>query len=435
MNRCPPTPRLLSLAASLVVVLALHLPLAGQDRPPPDPDTIFAPLEDEGFRSFAAEYESWVEEVPLTATTCSSMRAPLGNEVHDCQRLVVFPGRAAEFGPLVAIYPLPSTIGTVTSYTQPELVAYVVNYGAEATYQGVRVAYAADDYPDLGIVPRGLDGPKVHCLWLRQNASGDFEAAMVPPPSGSDECDPGADPQDWSSLQVRQQTYRNASMTAYPNTARWQWSRPGTLNRNGRHLIGIKCGAGWCDIGPRDVTTPPIPQPSGRAAPWSPTRAIPGYSDAQFLAIMKEENWFPVPPPGGGLPAGPFRPGPWGEVRALPVPPSWTWAQPYEVVALTVDPAPPYGVDHYDRKLGLTLSQGVRVSRVVLQGPSPGYPNGIAAYRQRGSNAMRKARGVWAAGVPHGPAMGARWQWSDEEDETIWTGCWQGCCEVEEGMF
>lgn len=388
----------------------------------PAPDSTRAQTEPvQSFQEFAALYEDWIDET-ATTTPCTDAVAPVWNELHDCQRLVVFDaargGRPA-FGPLVGIYPDVRTIDSVTNYSTPRLVALVINYGATAQYGGNAVTYASDRYPPLQIVPPTPSAPTTHCLWLRDTGSA-WEAAMLPPSGNQSACDRGQapNPSQWDDLRVRRERYEAAFNDAYPNTARWRWTRAGRLDGGETHFIGIKCADAWCQIGAESFSPDAMQRPTPR---WSPSGAIPGYSDAQFLAVEKR-NW----QPNAGM-GGPFEPGPWAEIRPLKVPHGWKWERPFEVAAIEVERAN-RGVDRYDVKFGLERIGQLRMSRVFLERPPAGQPRG--GYVRGFSDTMAPAAGVIPSPTLHGVGGSARWRWHDDVDETVWVSCWAGCCEL-----
>jgi hypothetical protein len=216
-------------------------------------------------------------------------------------------------------------------------------------------------------------------------------------------------------------------MYHYPNTARWQWSRQDSIQ-----YIGTKCAIGWCTIGPPGFAPEPIDQGEDDAR-----RAIPGWHDAQFLAVNVETE------AGSSL-----VPGPWATIYPLPLeealyafPTSPLWNEFQEVAIIVVEPMvneETGGMDWvgpYDRKFNLDLGEYPIMTSTIRVRLLPGTETVVAQYR---NNAETDAQAAQRAPVEvrrglmkHGPARSARFRWQ-AFDDTIWIPCpdW-GCCDVD----
>ena len=355
---------------------------------------------------------------------CDSI-APVGNEVHDCQRLVRRPEDfgeqgppvdSLEFGPLIGILPDTTVMKLDESaYRRPQVVARISNAGSlsAGTEQG---------YPPLGIGGPPEDAETAtFCLWIHVEGE-EWRAAIQPTTSpGSLECgeQPNpADPVPWQALAVDRQLYAPATeVDVYPATARWQWTGVDG-NRNGVHFIGARCAYGWCAVLPAGETAPPMEQNQ------PPTRAIAGWYDAQFLGVMR-------PGPAGD---SVLKPGPWGTVYPEPVPPREhpDWQSGIRVARFDLKRAPGgVGFGNYVSKLNAGTSG---LSSVVLSWQGDPAQNPSAEYRNSAGGPPASAE-VVTGQHPHGTAMSARWRWR-ETDETAWVPCpYYGCCDVEEGNF
>lgn len=364
-------------------------------------------------------YQSFVNG--FMQVSCDQI-APNRNEVHDCQRLVrpaATPGLRLEFGPLIGILPDSAVLGLDETAYQgtPQPAALISNAGSLS---------GDDGYPPLGIEgPAETDPTSTYCLWMMLDGE-DWHASIQPTtaPGGSD-CgeQPDARTGDWDALTVVPQTYGEVADTLlYPKTARWQWTgQNGAID--GVHFIGIKCADAWCAVLPPGATPPDLDQP-GDGVP--PTRAIPGWYDAQFLGVMQ-----PLP----GQPSESILvPGPWGVIYPEPVPPTGhpDWRTGIRVASFELTPVPGGGFGRYATKVN--ARNNGRSSAVLSWQGDPAVPPEVRYHNAQGGD-VADADGVVTAPFPHGPAMSARWRWK-ETDETAWMPCpYYGCCDVEEGRY
>lgn len=340
------------------------------------------------------------------------------NEVHDCQRFIRFDGGDALYGSLIGIMPAFETIEQPAAYyAMPRLSARITNAGG-----GLELGdrYVDDGYRQLGIGPHGgLPAyetdfrPTGYCLWLHDAGVEDgWRAAIVPIPNPEDSITNCGEPPDtsaWEPLQVTRQTYGSVPDTLYPNTARWQWTSPGDLA--GEHYIGIKCGDGWCAITGQGVAPQPIPSPDDEPN-WR--KAIPGWYDAQFLAVGD---------------AGALLPGPWGEVHPTSTP-STPWSAGYATVANFVLTGDTDVIGRYESKLGLDQVGSGPTWESLLQIETMGPTLPPLARYQNQAGLSHDSEGVTTAGDGHGAHHSARWRWH-REDETTWVPCPDyGCCDI-----
>lgn len=340
------------------------------------------------------------EVIPrLLGTPCDTFIAPMDNEVHDCQRLVRrTPRGGLEYGPLMGIFPNLAVVGQPeTIYVEPQLVARISNAGSVTGSHG---------YDIPGLESPGLAFPAGYCVWL-YNLRG-LRAAIVPvDPGPPGTCE--SIPSGWP-LEVVPQAYGDAPIERYPDTARWQWSMSDSA-----HYIGTKCGRAWCTIGRPGFRPTPLKQPSEER---EARRAIPGWHDAQFLAVL--------------APTGELRPGPWATVYPLYVSDSVDWRVPQPTARVEVEPGGS-GVGPYREKFNLAGSASLLASTIEVQWDSvPAVPP-LSRYVSdtgyfRWSNAP-----VRTGTQRHGPARSARFRWQEGVDETMWVPCpYYGCCDVEE---
>lgn len=324
----------------------------------------------------------------------------LVNEAHDCQRLVIGVEAAREFGPLVGLFPVDATLALARGdFATARRAITLYSWGAAGgSYM--------DEYPELGI------SGGAHCVWLRNATDTEtgWRAAVV---TGS-VCGMGQAPGDSAFVYpVFARRYPRTSAGDYPRTARWEWDL-GT----GRQFVGVKCGDAWCAIMPAGSGTPrtrPLPEPLRGSD--LPRLAIPGWSDAQHLAVVDRAR-------------GRVRPGPWGTVLSHPAlhQDAPEWAQGILAAAIDVedDGSPAY--DLYAERFYLQPGGGGGRSDVILRFPGTSPDE---AWYQQGPMRRRQASGVLYTPALDTPARGTvRWRWQDDAS-TLWLFCRAGSCHVE----
>lgn len=352
-----------------------------------------------------AELDSGSVLDSLLAYPCDRVVAPADNEQHDCQRLAAIRDERFQFGPLAGIYP-----DTLMLMRPDSFFLDTARAIAHATNAGALIAGMAGGYLALGIQEASFAATEyrtdVYCLWLQWIGGSNWRAALTPIPNREAIRDCGPEPREWN-LDVRRQTYGSAPLGAYPNTVRWQWTTP--ADTTGEHYIGVKCGAGWCSVGRAGFAPQLLPTVASQP---DTLRAIPGFHDAQFLAVRG---------PGGTL-----RPGPWATVYHSDS--GSSGSQGFRRAAIfEVSQAPgPYGA-----KLGLSRDPQTGLWRSdlwLLSTPTEGI-----AYYVNPAGGASLARAVRKGSRPHGAHRSSRFRWHDS-DETTWVPCqgW-GCCDVEEG--
>lgn len=232
--------------------------------------------------------------------------------------------------------------------------------------------------------------------------------------------------------------------------ARWEWHRRG----DGGQYIGLSCGRQWCAVGPNGFTLSPgwTPKAAASAAEQA-VIAVRGWHDEQLLAI---------PDPAGG-PAtvsairGTIFPAP--DLNNLTEASFSTW-QTVAYVALS-DSHPKYTAMNLVQTPGAVPGSPLDLDRlnVIQMCKGPAATCGAApeaAYTCKYPDA-HPLRWGWArirrAGTPDAPSSykyycvarwdhpygmsasapaivpAARWRWL-ANDETVWTKCSAGCCEV-----
>lgn len=204
----------------------------------------------------------------------------------------------------------------------------------------------------------------------------------------------------------------------YPPVARWQ------RDARDRYTIGIRCGRAWCTLNSIDHDPErPLPPlaPKGRRR----TRVIAGWHDRQMLAI-------PVANPAAGQRR--VRP---SLIEGIAIPDSlleqrtpaefdagWVHVSTIELRSTTPDDT------IYKKKLNLDRGEN---NRVYLR-KDPGTmefralivsdtgDSVLFQVTRRDHTGLLANHGIRIVGTN-------RWRWK-EDDETLWTRCLEGCCEV-----
>jgi hypothetical protein len=193
-----------------------------------------------------------------------------------------------------------------------------------------------------------------------------------------------------------------ASADAFPGVARWDYD-----NSNQNQIIGVKCGNGWCEVG-KGVTY-------GNSHTGGTKRLVKGWFDEQRLAIRPA--------------AGPLKP----------------WQQSVASV-FPSDDLESYGTPQDFRYKWVpvgTIESPAAYGRLEIKG-HPRIPSELYlmwfeltdkwyALMVSYDPAGRRYSSMFAVNmVPH-PGMRipgvARWGWEDE-DESIWVRCANGCCQL-----
>lgn len=300
---------------------------------------------------------------------------------HDCQPLVRVAGSRANpdwsYGPITKIW----AVRQLGTYTEEDFES--------APPPGLPVAVITMEESQQGYTELGIEEDE-QCLYLR-NGGTEWSASVA-------QCDiDGGAPVDSSvPLRVFRDQSTGVNPEEYPPVVKWGWDHVRMLP-----YIGVRCGAGWCDIGPGEFR--PSPHGCGGRAK--------GYCDEQILAI--ERGGVLVPAPGMLAVLQPV-PG----VHQLEVDDFQSWI---EVATVRI---PGAGDSTYIRKFNYHRGVNRVHFRHVGEDPAVGWEAMIVspsaqdtAYRQVVLN-------------PHAGANlpgTARWAWTSG-DESSWVPCPTGCC-------
>jgi hypothetical protein len=218
-------------------------------------------------------------------------------EFHDCQRLIVKSGSGLQYDKLAAVFLGQKVIEGTTSVTfkldpavmlltvqgsgagggirgsgPPIDIVVTISPGGKATLDTTTAVFtpwvevvAEGTYSSLGI------NPGYNCMFIVEHKKSDgtvlkTDAKMVS--VGTDEsCE-----NHKNDLGTTLSVFANAAPpgAAIPAATRWVWSP-----WDSTQLIGIPCGATWCDVGPHAG-----PAAVGSAFP----QAVKGWYDEQYLA-------------------------------------------------------------------------------------------------------------------------------------------------------
>jgi hypothetical protein len=197
-------------------------------------------------------------------------------EFHDCQRLLSDGGR--RFGPLVAVF---------AAYDLDSIVKRLDSLNERRSGPADRFALAGglilnlskEAYARLDIQP----GFSCLYVWRTRTDSVRWNARIRWVRNRHTMC---LDPIDPTTLQAgRLDVHRDSAPEFsqpgdYPAVARWEWDAV-----NGQHYIGIKCGHGWCQVGPPRFR-PTLSYAAGPTdgTPRSKVQRIKGWYDEQILA-------------------------------------------------------------------------------------------------------------------------------------------------------
>jgi hypothetical protein len=211
---------------------------------------------------------------------------------------------------------------------------------------------------------------------------------------------------------VFERTYAGATAEDYPRTARWEWDLGGPSQ-----LIGVRCGEAWCAVLPAGSSAPrTAPLPEQLRGSSLVRLTIPGWSDAQHLAVFDSA-------------AGRTRPGPWGTILSHPAlhdgAPRWADG----ILAAAIDVRDDHAAyDRFAELFYLQPGDGGGRSDVILR--FPGISPDEAWYEQGPMRRRQVRGGVQYTPAATAPATGAvRWRWR-EGDPELWLFCRGGSCAV-----
>jgi hypothetical protein len=325
---------------------------------------------------------------------------------------------------------------------------------------------ASSGYSVLGI------GPYFSCLYLYRT-NGHFEAKMRWVGAADSTCHQTYNAPDnvpgtpLAVIETHADGY--GDYADYPPVARWDWD-----DDNAIQYIGIKCGYGWCEIGPGKTPTPGSPPAFKPSRPnWPPTssaasaasggvtlagmtpskenrvRGIKGWYDEQFLARESSSDAAPSRVRGAIFPDT--------DLAKLTNAALATW-QVSSYIAIeqpaVFDDATNVTLRYYKRKFNLDPfpvgTPLANMNKVLMclgtadqcKVPSPptrtmcnpphGAPPLWAAITSPVTNDTLFRCATAFPNTSTAIMATARWRWL-AKDETSWRWCPTGCCQVDAG--
>jgi hypothetical protein len=293
---------------------------------------------------------------------------------------------------------------------------------------GIIVDFDLVGYESLGIMPGA------NCLFVypKRTPSG-LGARVVPVGVDVGRCAAPAT-REAPGLELRVVTQRMPldHPNDYPSVARWDWDP-----KTNTQIIGIRCGARWCQIGVPNFTTSlsnfPIPDPRERRV-----FTVKGWHDEQWLAHKFGGTVRPEPYLGTVVPVHNL-----ADITLS----DFTGTRWMDVARVTISPHDP----EYETKFHFTTSSMPNnMNRIALcsgswesciakestASPVPAQPTcKTRDWWARVTNTRTEVFYFCVSRVPHaGITMPgtARWNWLND-DESIWTECDNGCCKVQGG--
>jgi hypothetical protein len=344
--------------------------------------------------------------VPMESLAVVHFQIP---EYHDEQRLS---DRAGALGPVTRIYASPY-LGDFKYLWQFEEHGSVGILVAMVSVEPLRSESVPRTYGLLHLVADSLN-----CVWLSYGATpqGTKWQAYVSHVAWDKPCDRSG--RMLGPLDVGRDY--GGPDSAYPPVARFGAAR------DSQPLLGLRCLAAWCEIGPRGFQHVPL-----AFNPQKPLETVKGWFDEQDLADEIGNRWVPVvhasivPVP---------------NVDALP-PQAFDTGQVH-VATINLASAPPAGSKY--ARWGLVQGENLLyLSRVAIAGATTGTTPGAggaptqASWRTfLGQPGMQMAnRTPWDSVIrmPHWDADvpgTARFRWTIEDDG-VWVPCGQACCQAE----
>ncbi len=377
-------------------------------------------------------------------------------EFHDCQRFLV--GNGSSYGPLVAIFAawelerldfrLDSASRTPSRRQGERPTGAASSSSGRDSSGSATVGFAGALIVNLGeryqarnlVIESGFS-----CLYLWR--SGRWNAAIVPVPH-DDLCLKPIRPDTFTTavenLRVIENVVPASRRHDYPPVARWDYDP-----RTRQQYIGMKCGLAWCEIGsasfnPNPRYPGPFPDP-GEAK----VVHIKGWYDEQYLAVDSAGMLVPSRLKGTLIPHPRLDTYTFDNFDRI-------WA-PVAYVAL--DGGTPQDYAHYKAKHNLeqarvgnslqtlneiALCRGIEAVCGVPAGSSPkctSPPEDAAGVRWWGRVRAVSGSVVYKCITReahenmgfHVPGT-ARWRWV-LKDETTWTRCIEGCCEMDNTLM
>jgi hypothetical protein len=325
--------------------------------------------------------------VQHTLYDSTAFLAPFGDRTiepntNDCQRLSRPGGPNGQYGPLAYLLPYSAVLDTLTKARLNEadvLVAAIL----------VDTAENVTAYPELHL--RG----GLNCAYLR--GSGNSMRVRILRLGATPECDPDATTNGAPQLNV----YVHAvALSDVPSVGRWE---EGMVGATTQPYFGIRCPAGWCEVGPASlVREPPLASSGAKQV------RIKGWYDRQILAHIDNNGQLAR----SGVVGTIIPDEDLGTYEVSDFKAGWL---PVAIVEMGAT------VQKYEKAFGLKQGRNRLELTIDVNG---GWKGRITA-----ADGKEFAVKIVPAHLHHDPAAVARWGWW-ENDETMWVRCAYGCCQV-----
>jgi hypothetical protein len=413
----------------LALAIAL-LAISCERRPEPAPEVAGRP-ECPG-AGFAVRVDTGEHALPALITQIPFVD-PITDipEFHDCQRFIT---RDGAYGDRYAIF--------ATAKLDSLALGWEEDSAANAATRVRRLAAViyswGGTYQPLGI------GPGFNCLYMYR-ANRQWQASMHHLPANQYVCDDvvlGPPPPADKGLEVHQASGAGPGYieTDYPPVARWDWD-PDSLEQ----YISIKCAPVWCEIGdagfrPSQVVTattsfppnePGVPGEVTLPTTRRRTAEIRGWYDYQQLAVATGTGSIRPSPVFGRL--YPHKTLFQRNLLSDFSNPVQRWVP----VAYAVVDADYQSRLRFDRGMNrIALCVGTREFCQIPAGtPMPASCTAASGWWAKIESRPTLPRYTCVTRRDHSglgitiPGV-ARWRW-DEDDESVWIRCLEGCCELE----
>jgi hypothetical protein len=304
----------------------------------------------------------------------------------------------SQFGPKARIWPVPKLGGVSDAdFAAPTLVAIVHVEGGKAgdpvadqSYSRLRLTYG------------------INCVAIQNQGSNWFGIVWH---ATGDECVVPGIPSNFAIAARRETTYSGQ----YPAVTRWDEGTTWLSASDPAHVqptIGVRCGSGWCELGPNNFQSVAPAWTTIAGMPSDPEVVNRGAYDEQFVSIPKSV--------GKGL-----KPGYHAVVVTEPGiarQPESYFTTPRRVATIWFETDPAAGTKY--KKKGFKGGANIlnTLSIHFDSGANKWYAslNGGAEWEVE-----RHPVGLLPPGVKLENA--ARWAWNDK-DEDLWVPCGEGCC-------
>ena len=324
-------------------------------------------------------------------------------EFHDCQRFITAEGT---YDSLFAVFVSAALVRKQDSVaTQDTLLSFDVGDAITAA----TIYSWGGTYESLGIAPG------FNCLVMKREADTPgapiaWSARMIM--AGMDEPDclkvAAANATGGKPLEVQEASFAGFRPRDYPAVARWERDQA-----SGRYFIGIGCLLAWCSVRApgSDVASASLSDPGGTAANRH-VRLVKGWHDEQALALVASGELVPTGPQAFVIPHP--------RLIDYTIPTFATWQH---VATILVPRGASYQklrLTEGENRMSLRRFEGDKWRAIIV---NTSHMEDTAWFKvDRHDHAGAVAQGF------HVPAT-ARWRWKTS-DETIWTRCDEGCCQV-----